>query len=91
MFEADFKEGQIYKSGRLYRLLLLRTDNPFEYWCSIGKDKDNLINIDYYTISTADGGWKYIETLSDEQYKQALHKFRKQFKHSSEIEMCRKK
>ena len=35
--------------------------------------------------------WKYIETLSDEQYKQALHKFRKQFKHSSEIEMCRKK
>lgn len=91
MFEADFKEGQIYKSGRLYRLILLGTDTPFEYWCSIDKDKDNLINIDCYTISTADGGWQYIETLSDEQYKQALHKFRKQFKHSSEIEMCRKK
>ena len=90
MHTKDLIGGKIYKSGRMYYLILLGTDTAFEYWCSIDKDKDNLININTYTISTPNGGWQYVETLSDEQYKQALHNFRKTLKHSSKIEMCRK-
>ena len=68
--------GNIYKYGGIYHLVLLETDTTSNrrkmYWCSINRNKDDLVNVTDFCFVTPNEEWHYVETLSNAQYAQAL-------------------
>lgn len=72
--------GNIYKYGGIYHLVLLETDTTSNrrkmYWCSINRNKDDLVNVTDFGFVTPNEEWHYVETLSNAQYAQALTNFR---------------
>lgn len=70
--------GNIYKYGGIYYLILLEKDNTSKrkmYWCSINRNKDDLVNVTDFGLVTPNEEWQYVETLSNVQYAQALNNF----------------
>jgi len=73
--------GKVYEYNGVYVLVLIETDTPYKprmYWCALDwtQNIDNLVNVYNCLMITPHKEWRYIETLSNEEYAQALANFR---------------
>lgn len=73
--------GNVYNYGNVFHLVLLSEDTTSKrkmYWCSMNRNKDDLVKVTDFCFVTPNEEWQYVETISNEQYTQALSNFRVQ-------------
>lgn len=75
--------GKIYDFGGIYHLVLLEKDDTKDrrmYWCSLDNQRDieSLVEASNYCLVTPNKNWRYVGTISNEQYAQAVANFKKQ-------------
>ena len=73
--------GKVYEYKGVYHLVLMETDTPCKprrYWCALDwtQNVDNLVYAYNCFPLVPHKEWRYIETLSNEEYAQALANFR---------------
>jgi len=79
----DVSVGKIYDFGGIHHLLLLEKDDTKDrrmYWCSLDNqgDIENLVDASNYCLVTPNKNWRYVGTISNEQYAQAVANFKAQ-------------